>query len=416
MKKIISMFAIMSLLALAAFGQEPAKVAPTKIPKPAARGKAANARPTPVTPAQAPTPRVANVTIVEPAAEANVATIAPVAAQSATPTLTSEAVTVLSPATVTPAPAVQSPTTPTARIATAGQPPVAVSPTPQAAPAVASQATTLTPLQETRPVAARPATSLTGQQGNLTTAAPAAKEPEYISEKGFKGKVFEVKYRDPNLLSYAVSALGSGFKGATIRFNDEFKTITVRDFPENIATIEEALKRLDTPQPPPRDIEFRVQVLIAANTPAQGEEYPSDLNEVVKQLQATLKYKNYSLMIAATHRTKASHQGVTNNGVAESKLFNVTIPAGNQIFYEYGISQIGLDSSNPAGTTVQIGIFSFGLRIPLVLGSSTDPKIQYQNVGFRSPVSLREGEKVVVGTTTMGDKGLIVVLTAKVSK
>jgi hypothetical protein len=42
--------------------------------------------------------------------------------------------------------------------------------------------------------------------------------------------------------------------------------------------------------------------------------------------------------------------------------------------------------------------------------------VQYQSVGFRSPVSLRQGEKVVVGSTTMGDKGLIVVVSAKVHK
>ena len=39
-------------------------------------------------------------------------------------------------------------------------------------------------------------------------------------------------------------------------------------------------------------------------------------------------------------------------------------------------------------------------------------EIQYQNVGFETPVSLRDKEKVVIGTTTMGDKALIVVVTA----
>ena len=144
---------------------------------------------------------------------------------------------------------------------------------------------------------------------------------------------------------------------------------------------------------------------------------PSDLKDVVNQLRSTLKYKNYSLMVSALHRTKEGGPGVANNGVAESKLFNsISVPSGNQIFYDYVITQITLDASTSAGTTIQIGNMQFQMRIPLVLGSATAPNIQYQNVGFRSPVSLREGEKVVVGTTTMGDKGLIVVLTAKVNK
>jgi hypothetical protein len=52
------------------------------------------------------------------------------------------------------------------------------------------------------------------------------------------------------------------------------------------------------------------------------------------------------------------------------------------------------------------------MRVPLNLGTS----VQYQNVGFRSPVGLRQAERVVVGSTTMGDKGLVVVVSAKVLK
>src|SRR5438128_6735107 len=85
--------------------------------------------------------------------------------------------------------------------------------------------------------------------------ATASRGPDYVDFTGFKGKVFDVKYRDPHSLIDALRALGSGFKGATISWSDEFKSLTVRDFPENIAAIEEALKRLDTPQPPVPDIE-----------------------------------------------------------------------------------------------------------------------------------------------------------------
>src|SRR2546430_793603 len=69
--------------------------------------------------------------------------------------------------------------------------------------------------------------------------------PSYVTEKGFKSKVFEVKHRDPAALVDSVGPLASGFKGALVTANREMQTITVRDFPENVAAIEEALKRLD---------------------------------------------------------------------------------------------------------------------------------------------------------------------------
>jgi len=130
-----------------------------------------------------------------------------------------------------------------------------------------------------------------------TTPAPQptpARTPDYVDFTGFKGKVFEVKHRDPRSLVDALRVLGSGFKGSTISVSDEFKTLTVRDFPENLAAIEEALKRLDTPQPPQPDIELRMNVLLASNVDGIANQYPTDLGDVIKQLQAMLNYKSYS--------------------------------------------------------------------------------------------------------------------------
>src|SRR5689334_3323667 len=91
-------------------------------------------------------------------------------------------------------------------------------------------------------------------------------DDDFVTEKGFKSKVFEIKYRDPESLVKVLRQLGSGFKGASISANSEFKTLTVRDFPENLTTIEEALKRLDTPAAPRPNIELHMHVLVASNT------------------------------------------------------------------------------------------------------------------------------------------------------
>lgn len=243
-------------------------------------------------------------------------------------------------------------------------------------------------------------------------AAPMAapKEPDYVQEKGFKTKIIEVKYRDPMSIHRVVMTLGSGVRGAAITPNEDFKTLTVRDYPENIATIEEAIKRLDTPEAARPDIELHVHILIASNTANASSEHPAELNDVIKQLQGTLAYKSYSLMASVIQRAKESGRVTSNSGVAEAKLFNVDVPAGNAIFYEYNLDSISIQAGAGGESKVQVSNFSFTMRIPLNLGNS----IQYQNVGFRTPVSVREGEKIVVGTTTMGDKGLIVVLSARV--
>jgi hypothetical protein len=240
---------------------------------------------------------------------------------------------------------------------------------------------------------------------------PTAKTPDYVEEKGFKGKIFEIKHRDPSGLIQVLRPLGSGFKGATMSMDREFRTLTVRDFPENIAAIEEAIKRLDTPEAPRPDIEFSVHVLIASNTAGEKESYPPDLADVVKQLKLALKYTSYALMTSAVHRAKEGALGVGNQGVAESKLFSSVPTPPNPIFYNYGLEGISIDSA-AGGPTVQVARFRFNIRVPLSVGA----QVQYENVGFSSPVGLRQGEKVVVGSTTMGDKGLVVVVSAKLLK
>jgi hypothetical protein len=243
-----------------------------------------------------------------------------------------------------------------------------------------------------------------------------AKQPEFVEEKGFKGRVFELKHRSPSTLIYTLGPLGSGFKGANMTYSNEFKTITVRDFPENLAAIEEAIKRLDTPEAPRPDIDLHVHVLIASNDSPVSGEYPAELGDVIKQLKTTLNYKNYGLMTSAVHRAKEGRQGVRNQGVAQSKLFEVHTPEGNPIFYEYRSDPLISDKTASGAAIVNTDGFTFNMRVPLNVGTAAQTSIQYQNVGFTTPVSLRDGEKVVVGTTAIGSKGLIVVLMMKVVK
>ncbi|HKS27915.1 MAG TPA: secretin N-terminal domain-containing protein [Pyrinomonadaceae bacterium] len=242
---------------------------------------------------------------------------------------------------------------------------------------------------------------------------PSPESPSFRA--GLRNRVFELKHRDPESLLSVIRLLGSGMGGASMSVNNDFNTITVRDFPENIATIEEAIRRLDTPVPPAPGIEFHVHILIATNAPtaATPNPLPSELNDVVRQLQATLKYKNYSLMTSDVLRTKEGATGTTNKGVADFKLVTESAARNSPIFYEYVARPVRIEGTTPSTSTVQIGAFSFSMRIPVEVSTG---QIQYDRVGFDTPVSMREGEKVVVGTTTMQDKGLIVVITARITR
>ena len=53
-------------------------------------------------------------------------------------------------------------------------------------------------------------------------------------------------------------------------------------------------------------------------------------------------------------------------------------------------------------------------NVPITVGGTIGT--QYQPVGFETQVSIHQNEKVVIGTTTMGDKALIVIVTADIMR
>ncbi|HEX6625968.1 MAG TPA: secretin N-terminal domain-containing protein, partial [Pyrinomonadaceae bacterium] len=211
-----------------------------------------------------------------------------------------------------------------------------------------------------------------------------------VSSKSYRSRVFEIKHRDPRNLLNVLTPLGSGFKGTAMSYNEEFKTITIRDFPENIATVEEAIKRLDVPEPARPGVEFHVHILVATNRPAGAtpDQYPDELGTVIKQLQSTINYKHYSLLTSQVLRAK--EQGprhVSVKGVSELKLRADTEASRNPIFYEFRFDNITLDVPTSGAAKIQIGLFAFSMKVPLLVSAGTGA-LQYQDIGFHTPVNM----------------------------
>ena len=234
-------------------------------------------------------------------------------------------------------------------------------------------------------------------------ASPAANQPEGVSERMFKTRVFEVKYRNPQSLHNALYNLGSGFKGSAMSANSEFKTLTVRDFPENIATIEEALKRLDIPTAPRPNIELHIHVLLASNAGGTATEVPAELKDVLTQLRGTLNYRNYELAASIVQRLTETPRSLQGSGTTELPSTNPGTP-NSTMPYEYSLHNVSLVQNATGASSVQIDDFTF-----VTMESQQRAKVQ-------TALNLRDGEKVVVGTATIRNRALVIVLTAKLIK
>jgi hypothetical protein len=242
-----------------------------------------------------------------------------------------------------------------------------------------------------------------------------AKSPEYVDIPTFKGRIFEIKHGDPHSIASIIEPLGSGFKGAVIKPSREPKLITVRDFPENIAVIEEAIKRLDVPAPPkppqppgdrPPNLEMRMFLLIASNIEGATNQYPDELKDVLKQLQSTLNYKNYYLLTPVVQRifapAGARGEGVTTVG---TPLFEKQIRA----VYWYNIKQFRPEYPFAETKTFFLNDFDFSIA-----GASDNERDVFGKAKINNQLMIRDGEKVVLGTASLLDKALVLVLSVKV--
>ena len=150
-----------------------------------------------------------------------------------------------------------------------------------------------------------------------------------------------------------------------------------------------------------------MHVLIASNAGSGANQYPADLRDAVTQLQSTLTFKNYQLLTSIIQRAKDRPDYAPNiiqgEGVAQLTLPGETAP--RDFHYSFQANSLTLNTSPSGATTVQLGNFSFTIN-----GKDGD------KAAVRSDVSVRDGEKVVVGTAGLRDKALILVLSARLIK
>jgi hypothetical protein len=230
---------------------------------------------------------------------------------------------------------------------------------------------------------------------------PGAREESFVTEKGFSSRIFEVKHRDPHDLVSVLHPLGSGFQGARIQPNRELRTISVRDFPENIAAIEAAIKRLDVPPMPRADVELRLWVLVASTAPEASTPLPEELKEVIGALKSALQYRSYALAGSFVQRVRDGARGLRGEGVTDLGEAAGAKGEKQAMQLEYEIQMLSVEQGEARPVTVRLDGFHFSLA-----GRG--------RAKIRTDVALRDGEKVVVGTSTVRDKGLAVVLSARV--
>ncbi|MDP2876777.1 MAG: hypothetical protein Q8O00_11375, partial [Holophaga sp.] len=179
---------------------------------------------------------------------------------------------------------------------------------------------------------------------------------------------------------------------------------------ENLAAIEEAITRLDTASTARKEVEFHIHVLFAFKAQGPSEGFPEELKDVLSTLKSTLQYKSYALAASFVQRATAGSWNLQGKG---DTTISITTPKGvtnsNPLQFRWGIREFQLET--PTEGPANLKLNSFELRAAEHFGANSEDL-----ASIRTDLNLKDGEKVVVGTSVLKDRGLIVVLTAKVLK
>jgi hypothetical protein len=167
------------------------------------------------------------------------------------------------------------------------------------------------------------------------------------------------------------------------------------------------------------NLDTQLYLLVATNRDVDESKLPASLDGVVKQLRASLPFKNYRL--AATLINRVKNDGRLNLKWIGGPLM-ATAAASNTTpsFNEFRVNNVKLTVDNSGNQVVKMEGFGFGARIPIQSGTtlasnSAAPIINYESTGLNTDISMREGEPVIVGTLNVGPSGdaIILVMSAR---
>ncbi len=163
------------------------------------------------------------------------------------------------------------------------------------------------------------------------------------------------------------------------------------------------------------NLDTQLYLLIATNQGVDNAKLPVALEGVVKQLRATLPFKNYRL--AATLINRVKNNGRLNLQWVGGPLLPAEAASGNTpSFNEFHINRIRLITGSDGREIVRMDNFKFGAKIPIQMGAAlasnapTAPVINYEPTGLNTDISMREGEPVIVGTLNVGPSGDAIIL------
>ena len=168
------------------------------------------------------------------------------------------------------------------------------------------------------------------------------------------------------------------------------------------------------------NLDTQLYLLVATNQDVGDVKLPPALDPVLKQLRASLPFKNYRLAATLINRVKNDGR-LSLKWIGGPLMISGAASNNTPSFNEFRVNNVSLVADAAGNSIVRMEGFGFGARIPIQTAQTVAstgagfPVINYEPTGLDTHISMREGEAVIVGTLNVGPSGdaIILVMSAR---
>jgi hypothetical protein len=147
-----------------------------------------------------------------------------------------------------------------------------------------------------------------------------------------------------------------------------------------------------------------LQVIVGSNEAGERAELPANLSNISRQLKANFAFTNYRL--ATTFIGRVGNEG-NFEYKSVSNIFGEDTEGEFQTFFEYSLSNFRAMQDPRSDAAFQIGLFRFGAKIPVKMGSSGKDEngktlaaaVAYEPIGITATrLAVPENTPTLMGT------------------
>ena len=216
----------------------------------------------------------------------------------------------------------------------------------------------------------------------------------FAQQPEMKTKAVELK----NIKAEELPRLMSAVSGITnYEFTRDNRFLILRGTPEGLSLAESIIKQIDVA---PKNLDLTFYIISASPQP-NADKLPADLEPVIKQLRSAFVYQGYKVLETTVMRIREGSGGEVSGQLPGQ--------ATGGALYQIRCQRSRVTEGTP--NVIRIDNLKIGGKFPM---TNAKGEATWIDTGISTDVDMKEGQKIVVGKSTMNEAAAFLVVSAKV--